>query len=259
MTSLKDKAVLITGGTSGIGKSIAATFVQEGAQVVITGRRDTGEEIASEIGAHFIRCDVSDEEDVLQNYIAAEKLVGKLDVIILNAGIAADTQGLENTPSTVMKDLINTNLMGVFYGLKYAPNHLKDGGSIIATGSIAGSGFTAFGNGEYAASKAGVAYLVRTAAIEYAQRAIRVNVVAPATIAGTEMMADDDGSPLAKFFSNFSALGRLGRQEEAVAVYRFLASDDSSYITGQEIRVDGGVTAGIGMPIMALLEKDAGF
>lgn len=259
MTSLNNKTVLITGGTSGIGKAIATAFAKDGAKVIITGRRDAGDDIAKEIGADFIRCDVSKEQDVADSYIKAEEMFGKLDVVILNAGIAMDTQGIEDTPSSVMRALVETNLMGVFYGLKYAPKSMNDGGSIITTGSIAGSGFTAFGNAEYAASKAGVAYLSRTAAIEYAGRAIRVNTVAPATIAGTEMMAEDDGSPLAKFFSSFSALGRLGRQEEAVAVYRFLASDDSSYITGQEIRVDGGATAGVGMPIMNLIEKAAGF
>lgn len=253
--NLDNKHILITGGTSGIGLAMAKDFISDAAEVYITGRRDSGADLASEIGVKFIKCDVTSEEDVISSY---EAINGKLDVVVLNAGIAADTDGIENTPSSVMRDLVETNLMGTFYGLKYAPKFMNDGGSIIATGSIAGSGFTAFGNAEYAASKAGVAYLTRTAAIEFASRNIRVNTVAPATIEGTGMMVSDDGSDMAKFFGNFSALGRLGKQDEAVAVYRFLASDASSYVTGQEIRVDGGVTAGIGMPIMELMLKDAG-
>lgn len=257
--NIENKNILITGGTSGIGFAIASDFVSDAASVIITGRRDNGAEIANSIGAKFVKCDVSKEQDVINSYEEAIKQAnGKLDVVILNAGIAVDTGGLENTPSDVMRQLIDTNLMGVYYGLKYAPKFMNNGGSIITTGSIAGSGFTAFGNAEYSASKAGVAYLARTAAIEFAMHKIRVNTIAPATIEGTGMMVPNDGSDLAKFFGNFSALGRMGEQKEAVAVYRFLASDASSYITGQEIRVDGGATAGIGMPIMELLMKDAG-
>lgn len=257
--AIQGKKALITGGTAGIGRAIAANFVSDASAVVITGRRDDGNDVAKSLGAHFVKCDVSKEKDVVQSYDAAIDLAdGKLDIIILNAGIAADTDGLEHTPSCVMEDLVGTNLMGVYYGLKHAPKYMNDGGSILVTGSIAGSGFTAFGNAEYAASKAGAAYLARTAAIEYAGRNIRVNTVAPATIEGTGMMVADDGSDMAKFFGNFSALGRLGKQEEAVAVYRFLASDAASYVTGQEIRVDGGVTAGVGMPVMELMLKNAG-
>lgn len=256
---IKNKTVLITGGTSGIGLAIATDFVDAGAKVVITGRRDSGVETAKSIGASFVKCDVTNEQDVIDSYGAAETtLGGKLDVVILNAGIAVDTDGIENTPSSVMRDLIETNLMGAFYGLKYAPMYMNDNGSIIMTGSIAGCGFTSFGNAEYAASKAGIVYLARTAAIEYAERNIRVNTIAPSTIEGTGMMVPDDGSDMAKFFGKFSALGRMGKQSEVVPTYRFLASDASSYTTGQEIRVDGGVTAGVGMPILELLMKDAG-
>lgn len=257
--NIKDKRVLITGGTSGIGLAIATAFVENGASVIITGRRESGADIAKGIHANFVNCDVTQEQSVEASYKAAEKaLGGKLDVVILNAGVAVDTDGIENTPSSVMRDLVETNLMGPFYGLKYAPAHMNDNGSIILTGSIAGSGFTSFGNAEYAASKAGVAYLGRTAAIEFAERGIRVNTIAPSTIEGTGMMVPDNGSDLAKFLSKFSALGRMGKQGEVVPTYQFLASDASSYITGQEIRVDGGVTAGISMPIMELMLKDAG-
>lgn len=130
---------------------------------------------------------------------------------------------------------------------------MNDGGSIITTGSVAGCGTTNAGSGVYAASKAGVAYLTRTSAIELASRGIRANTVCPAVIAGTGMMVDDDGSPESKFFSSLTALGRMGRIDEVVGVYNFLASSSASFITGQEIRIDGGMTAGLGSPLTQAL------
>lgn len=258
MQLLTDKKVLITGGTSGIGKAIAESFIQLGAKVVITGRRTEGGEIAGKMGATFIRCDVTIEEDVTRTYKSAVADSGLLDVIILNAGVAHDTEGLENTPTDIMREIIETNLMGVYYGLKHAPSYMENKGSIITTGSAAGSGITTFGAGEYAASKAGAAYLVRTAAIEFADRGIRVNSVCPASIAGTGMMAEDDGSPVAKLYASFTALNRMGSQDEAVGLYKFLASDESTFITGQEIRIDGGATAGISAHVGDMLAQKAG-
>jgi NAD(P)-dependent dehydrogenase (short-subunit alcohol dehydrogenase family) len=200
---------------------------------------------------------VTDEAEVNAAFKAATQ-DGKLDVLILNAGIAVDTEGLAATPSQVMRDIMETNVMGVYFGLKLAPTYMNDGGSIITTGSAAGSGITTFGSGEYAASKAAAAYLTRTAAIEFADRAIRANVVCPAAIAGTGMMVADDGNPMAQFYATLTALGRMGNDTEAVALYRFLASEESSFITGQEIRIDGGATAGISGPITGMIAEKVG-
>lgn len=248
MHSLSGKTAIITGGTSGIGFQVAKNFIENGATVTITGRRANGEEIAASIGASFIQCDVTDEASVK----AALAKVGKIDVIVANAGMAADEGSIEECSGEQAFEIINTNLMGTFYTLKYAPASLIDGGSIIATGSIAGSGITHAGSGVYSASKAGVAYLVRTAAIENAPRGIRVNAVCPAMIAGTGMMVAED-DPMAAFLGALTAMGRMGKQSEITGIYNFLASDSASFITGQEIRVDGGATAGIGLPVFEAL------
>lgn len=253
MHSMKDKNVLITGGTSGIGLAVAKNFVNNGGHVVITGRREKGDSIAAEIGATFIRCDVTDEQAVQKAFSRAEDLIGKLDVLVINAGVADDEGSIEEFDSAKMKQIIDINLHGTFYQLKYGMRHMKNGGSVIATGSAAGSGIAHAGAGVYAASKAGVAYLVRTSAIENALRGIRVNAVCPAMIAGTGMMVADDGSDTAQFLSTLTAMGRMGRQDEVTGIYNFLASDASTFITGQEIRVDGGASAGIGLPVFGAI------
>lgn len=253
MHSLENKNALLTGATAGIGLAVARNFVDSGANVIITGRREEGQQVAEQIGARFLRCDASVENDVAQCLEQAGVILGQLDVLVINAGCADDEGSIEEFSSDGMNGIIDLNLKGAFYALKYGPQHLKDGGSIIYTGSVAGSGLTHAGTGVYAASKAGGAYLARTSAIENAPRQIRVNAVCPALIADTGMMVADDGNDEAQFLGTLTAFGRMGRQDEVVGIYNFLASDASTFITGQEIRVDGGMSAGLGLPLFGAI------
>ena len=255
MYSLKGKNAVITGGTGGIGLAIAKNFVENGANVTITGRRESGDQVAGEIGATFMRCDSTDEQQVKDSFAKIESSGGKIDILVVNAGTADDEGSIADYDSSDMKRMMDINFNGVFYALKYGPQHMNDGGSIITTGSASGSGSASPGAGVYSASKAGVAYLTRTCAIELAPRGIRANAVCPAMIAGTGMMTADDGGPEAQFLSQLTAFGRMGSLDEVVGAYNFLAGSGSTFITGQEIRVDGGLTAGLGYPMLAAIGK----
>jgi NAD(P)-dependent dehydrogenase (short-subunit alcohol dehydrogenase family) len=253
MHRLDGKRAVILGGTSGIGLAVANNFIASGAQTLITGRRSAGEQIAEEIGAGFMRCDVAVEDEVRTTLTKIGTQLGAIDILVINAGIAADEGSIESLDCDTMGAMVDVNLKGTFHALKYAPSVLKDGASVIFTGSVAGSGITHAGSAVYAASKAGGAYLARASAIENAPRGIRVNCVCPALIADTGMMVADDGNDTAAFLSRLNAFGRMGRQDEIVGVYNFLAGDASTFITGQEIRVDGGMTAGLGLPLFAAI------
>jgi len=252
MGSFKDKVVFITGGASGIGKAMAERFAAEGALVCIADISD-GSEVAKAIGGASYRLDVSDEENTRAVYETIEKEHGKLDVICLVAGVAFEDTILEEFDMNKARKMVDINLVGVMLGLKYGTRHMNDGGAIITAGSAAGGGMTVAMQGVYSATKAGVHYLTRTVAIEQGGRGIRANSLCPASIAGTGMMVDEDGSPEAKFFGDITALGRMGRPADVVNLALFLASDQASFITGGEFTVDGGLTAGLSNNIVSSL------
>lgn len=242
--SLENKTAFITGGISGIGLAVARRYIASGAKVVAADIQD-GRAIAEDAGMVFIQTDVADEEQMKNAFAEAEYAVGRLDVIINNAG-TGHLGGLLTEMETASWDtVIRVNVYGVFYGLKYGPRHMKDGGSIINTASQAA--FTKFAGYEpYSASKSAVLSLTQTAAIELGSRHIRVNAVCPTGIR-TPMMEDDD--PEFDMVRAASQLGRVGETEDLVGLYHFLAADESRYITGQSILVDGGWTAGVSLQL----------
>jgi len=235
---LAGKTAFVTGGTAGIGLAVARAYTNAGAEVVIGGRRDDGEDIARNAGCRFVALDVGNELDVARALAAAEQLVGPLDVLVLNAGIAQPFVPLEALTGDDARSVVEIDLLGVVWGLKHGAAHLRDGASVILTSSIAAELGT-LTEGVYGAAKAGVVALARSTAIELGPRGIRVNAVQPGPTA-TEMNQMPDA-----LFRLITPLGRKGQVEDLVGVYVFFASDASRYVTGQALNVDGGLTAGI--------------
>lgn len=251
MFSLDGKSAFITGGCSGIGLAIAKRFLKAGAKVVIADLQDI-DDVASDIGALFIKCDVSKEADVSSVLSAAEKAVGKLDVVINNAGIGMVGPLIEDESSDTLRKLFEVNVYGVYYGLKYAPRHMNDGGSIINTASMAAfinwPGFS-----QYGATKATVVHLTKSAAIELGPRGIRVNSVCPTVIKTPILNEDESGLRLS---SIMAPIGRSGTLDDLTGVYHFLAADESAYITSSSFKVDGGWSAGMSQASLDILMKE---
>lgn len=239
--SLQGKNVFITGGASGIGLEVVKRFRTAGANVVIADRQD-GADIAGEIGAHYVPLDVSDSMQVKARLAEAAQLLGKLDVLINNAGInGADGVRIVDSDEALTSKLFEVNTFGVYHGLKHGPQYLNDGGSIINTVSLAAS-YIFPGSGPYSATKAAVANLTRMSAAELAQRRIRVNGVAPSFV--RTPLAMDDIDLFEKIGQRATNALRIAEPEEVAAVYHFLASDDAGYVNGQVIDVDGGMSIG---------------
>lgn len=247
MFSLVDRVAFITGGTSGIGEAVARRFIEAGAKVAIVGRRD-GEALAEEIGGIFIRADVTDEKQMIEALAAAERRLGKIDILVNNAGLQDTGPSIEEHSMADFDKNVAILQKGVYLGLKYGPRHMNDGGSVINTSSIAGE-VGVYGYSQYGMCKAAVLHLTKTAAIELAPRHIRVNSILPGTV--RTPMVEDEPEEIA-LTECITPLGRIAETEDMVGVYHFLAADESCYITGQKLVVDGGFTAG---PSLGLLEK----
>jgi NAD(P)-dependent dehydrogenase (short-subunit alcohol dehydrogenase family) len=245
---LDNKVALITGGGSGIGRQSALLFAKEGAKVVVVDLDEkSGRETASMIkDAIFVRADVSAARDCQQMVEAAEKAFGRLNVLFNNAGImlAKDDDAI-STEEAVWDQTLDVNAKGVFLGCKYGIPALRraGGGSIINTASFVARLGAATPQIAYTASKGAVLSMTRELAIIHAREKIRVNALCPGPLK-TEL--------LMKFLNTEAKLNRrlvhlpMGRFGEAVEIARaalFLACDESSYITGSEFMVDGGLTA----------------
>ena len=180
----------------------------------------------------------------------AESLIGKLDIVVNNAGIGEVGHTFEESEQAFIERTTKINQWGVLYGLKHAPKHMNDGGSIINTASVAAF-INIIATGVYSATKAAVVSMTAMSALELGNRGIRVNAVCPGYIA-TALGSGDEGVDLCEALT---ALGRVGTTDDLVGIYHFLASDDSSYLTGQALKVDGGWSCG---PSSTVLEKILG-
>ena len=251
---LEGKSALVTGAGSGIGAAIARLLAAEGASVLVAElNEERGRAVAAEIEdtdgrASFLRTDASKEDDVVAAIAAAAQEHGRLDVLVNNAGIA----GMSYTWDQVLA----VNLSGVYYGCAHGLQQMSQqggGGAIVNMASMAGLvGFSipglpaAFGTGSggaYIAAKHGVIGLTRQFALDGAAAGVRVNCICPGWIDTPLIAPLTEAQPLLEWATQYTPLGRLGRPEEIAKAALFLASDDSSFMTGSPLVVDGGWTA----------------
>jgi NAD(P)-dependent dehydrogenase (short-subunit alcohol dehydrogenase family) len=236
---LEGKTAVITGGTEGIGLATAKLFVKEGAYVFITGRRQKELDAAvKEIGGNVsgIQGDIAQLADLDRLYQTVSKVKGRIDIVFANAGVGEVVPIGEVTAEHFDK-LFNINVRGTLFTVQKALPLLNDGSSIILNGSVASVKGTA-GFGVYGASKAAIRSFVRTWTTDLKERRIRSNVVSPGPI-NTPLLNRQSPEMIARIASTIP-MGRLGEPEEVAKVALFLASDDSSFVTGIELFVDGG-------------------
>jgi NAD(P)-dependent dehydrogenase (short-subunit alcohol dehydrogenase family) len=243
---LTGKVCIVTGAGRGIGRGMAEGLAQHGAEVVLTGRtRTTLEEAAAAIGeAAFIQtADVSKEADVLALRDAVLTRYGKIDVLVNNAGVNAIFKGIERTSLEEWQTIIDVNLTGVFLCCKHIGGAMTKGGSVINVSSVAGhSGLLR--SVPYCASKGGVELLTKALALDWAAKGVRVNALAPGWVDTdlTHGLLEHDvhGHRL----RDRTPMARFAVPDDMAGGVVFLASDASSYMTGQSLVIDGGWTAG---------------
>ncbi|WP_213938260.1 glucose 1-dehydrogenase [Pseudomonas sp. dw_612] len=243
------KIVLVTGGTSGIGKAAVIAFAQQGATVIFIGRREEeGQRLMEAIqsraeSAWFIPVDISSETEAEALFKQIKEKFGRLDIAFNNAGIELERTVTEITYAEY-RNLFDINVWGIMVAIKHEIQlMLQHGGSIVNTSSIAGHvgvpGFSA-----YSATKHAIEGLVKTTSLEYAQQGIRINCVAPAFI-DTPMVERYIGKQQSakQHLASLHPMGRLGEPSDIVDAVLFLSSCDAAFITGESLKVDGGWTA----------------
>ncbi|QRN97722.1 SDR family oxidoreductase [Archangium violaceum] len=247
---LKDKVIIVTGATSGIGAATAVEAARQGARVVLAGRRaDRGEELVGQIRASggqalFVRTDVSQESEIEALVARTVREYGRLDGAFNNAGIPGPLGKLADLPAAEYRQLMTVNLDSALLCMRCEIQAMKKtgGGSIVNCASIlglvAGSGF-----GAYTTAKHGLLGMTKAAALDYATEGIRVNAVMPGPIETEIWSHIQQGEPVRQAFVDGVPMQRAARSEEVAKPVLFLLSDWSSYITGTALVIDGGYTA----------------
>lgn len=256
MGKLDGRVALVTGGASGLGRASGLLFASEGATVVFADMNDEGaraaaeEAVAAGGAASSERMDVTSGADCERAVAAVLERHQRLDILMTSAGVG-DSAPIAELDQETFERTVRVNLTGTFLSAKYAfPALARQGGSIVALASVAGivgaPGFAAYG-----ASKAGVIHLVRILALEGAAQKIRANAICPSWVwtplverAVARMVPSAPPDVAQKFLARQSPLGRMGTAEDVSRAALYLASDDSAFVTGQAIPVDGGITAG---------------
>lgn len=250
MFNFKDKVVLVTGATAGIGRATAEAFATAGATLVLTGRNmAAGEALVNGLRARgtkakFLSGDVSREDSVRSWIAAAVREFGRLDVAINNAGVEGKLGPIAEQTADNFEHVFDINVKGMLFALKHEiPILAKQGGAIVNVSSIAGNVGMA-GASVYVASKHAVNGLTRAAALETARMGIRVNAVAPGGVA-TPMFERFTGGnkEMQAGFANSHPIGRVAQAEEIAQAILFMASDEAKFMTGSVLFMDGGYTA----------------
>lgn len=243
---LKGKTAVVTGGTSGIGLAIAQALAEEGARVVVVGRREAAaHEAAAAIGPNAIgiSADVTRLDDLDRLFADVRARLGGLDILVCSAGSTGGGP-LDSCSEEAFDTLMNLNLKSVFFTSQKALPLLREGGSIIVIGSVADT-IVLPGGGIYSASKAALRAFVRTWATDLAPRGLRVNLLSPG-VTETPLLERLQATPESvqgfdHLMAQRTALKRRGKPEEVAAVAAFLASDKASYMTGGVLYADGGM------------------
>ncbi|MCP4420234.1 MAG: SDR family oxidoreductase [Chloroflexi bacterium] len=249
---LKDRVAVITGGAAGIGKATAMRFTEEGAKVVICDVNETvGKATAEEFGFDFYQVNITDRQAVQEWIDEVVGVNGRIDILINNAGVLRDGTLVKVKNGELVKQMpeenfdlvIDVNLKGVFNCTQaVAPTMIKQGGGVILNASSVVGLDGNFGQTNYVATKAGVIGMTKVWSRELGRHGIRVNALAPGFIL-TEMVQQMPQKVLNGMVSH-TPLGRMGQPADIANAYLFLASDEASFITGQTLRVDGGIVVG---------------
>ena len=245
---LRGKVVVITGGTSGIGMATARRFAEEGATLVITGTSDASVASARQAlgpAAQVVRSDAGDAAEAQRLYQAIGHDHGGIDVLFLNAGIVRNGR-LADLDESVFDEVMRVNVKGTFLALKYATPLLRAGGAVVVNTSVANR-LGVPGGGAYAASKAALRSLVRTAAAELLAQNVRVNAVSPGPtdtpVYGKQGLPEAAVPEVRRHLAAMVPQRRLAAPEEIAQAVLFLASTDASFMTGEELAINGGLSA----------------
>ncbi len=242
MLKLEGKIALVTGGGSGIGLAVARRFAQEGAHVFITGRREAqlAEAVTLAGGrVEAIAGDLTSAGDLDRLFEAIRARAGRLDILVNSSGVA-EHASLEETTAEHVDRAFDLNVRAMVFTVQHAVRHMDRGGAVVLVGSIAGA-MANPGYGTYSATKAAVRSYARTWSTELAPRGIRVNTISPGPT-DTPMLAQASDE-IRQMLSARIPARRLGQPDDVAAAAVFLASDDSMYVTGAELVIDGGMSA----------------
>ncbi len=239
MNNLKDKVAVITGGNSGIGYAAASKLKENGATVIITGRRkEAVEKSAAELGITGMIADQSRLSDIEKLAAEVKEQFGRVDILLVNAGITKFST-IEQIEESQFDEMMNVNFKGAYFTLSRFIPLLNDGASVIMLSSTSAT-ISPQSASVYAASKAAINAVVKIAALELASRSIRVNAVSPGPVATEIMNKIGLNEALENQLLQSVPMGRMGKAEEVASMIHYLASEEASFLTGANFLVDGG-------------------